>query len=70
MSIVLNDPEDIVATVIQDAELVVCNACKKDWLEKHAHLIPFATFIPLKAKVTGIHEKCDVCFGNFLDTEF
>ncbi len=70
MAIILNHPDDIVATIHHNAELVLCNGCTKDWAEKHKAIMPFLKRTALKAKVTGIHEKCDGCHSNFLDTEF
>ena len=70
MAIVLNDPEDVVATIHHDSELVLCNGCSKDWYEKHGHFVLYMSFTRILAKNCGIHEKCDGCHANFLDTEF
>ena len=70
MAIILNDPEDIVATVHHNAELILCNGCTKEWKEKHSHMILFMSFTPIKARITGIHEKCDGCHSNLLNMEF
>ena len=70
MAIILNKPDDIVAILHEEAELVLCNACSKDYRDQNKHYDDVLTRIPILAKHTHISDKCDVCYGRLLDTEF
>jgi len=71
MPAILEQPEDVVAIIHHDAELVLCLGCSDDWFEKHGKWVTDnMTFSPILARNCGIHEKCDGCHSTFLTTEF
>jgi len=70
MVAILELPDDEVAVVHHDSELVLCLGCSQDWYEKHGHFVLYMSFSRILAKNCGIHEKCDGCHSTFLTTEF
>ena len=70
MATILNQPDEVVAVLHEEHEVVCCIACSKDFREKHKHLDGELTRVEMIAKNVHISDKCDVCFGNLLETLF
>ena len=70
MAVILDNPDDIIATIHHHSEMILCNQCNKEWVKENKHLLEFLSFTQIQAKITGIHKKCDGCHATLLNLEF
>ena len=70
MSVILNKPDEVVATHHEELEVTCCDGCDRDLREDHKHFWADLTHIPILAKNCSIADKCEVCHCKLLETEF